>query len=106
MVTPPTTEPAPARPVFDPFDPLWSSDPFPLYADLRERAPIHRNHLGFWVLARHADCLSILRDRRVSSDGSNIDLDRMPGGFRPQLADDPVASAMVAMRPPPEQPLK
>ncbi|HEY1466508.1 MAG TPA: hypothetical protein VGF11_05595, partial [Acidimicrobiales bacterium] len=87
------------RPVFDPFDPRWSSDPYPLYAELRERAPVHRNEMGFWVFARHADCLSILRDRRVSSDGSNIDLDRMPGGFRPQLADDPVASAMVAMRP-------
>ena len=87
------------RPVFDPFDPRWSSDPYPLYAELREQAPAHRNQMGFWVFARHADCLSILRDRRVSSDGSNIDLDRMPGGFRPQLADDPVASAMVAMRP-------
>jgi cytochrome P450 len=87
------------RPVFDPFDPRWSSDPYPLYAELRQRAPVHRNEMGFWVFARHADCLALLRDRRVSSDGSNIDLDRMPGGFRPQLADDPVASAMVAMRP-------
>jgi cytochrome P450 len=87
------------RPVFDPFDPRWSSDPYPLYAELRERAPVHRNEMGFWVFARHADCLSILRDRRVSSDGSNIDLDRMPGGFRPPVSDDPVASAMVAMRP-------
>ncbi len=87
------------RPVFDPFDPRWSSDPYPLYAELRQRAPVHRNEMGFWVFARHADCLALLRDRRVSSDGSNIDLDRMPGGFRPQLADDPVASAMVTMRP-------
>jgi cytochrome P450 len=100
VVTPPTTEPAPARPVFDPFDPLWSSDPFPLYADLRERAPIHRNHLGFWVLARHADCLAVLRDKRASSDSLNVAVERMPEGFRTPIAeDDPIAAAMLEMRP-------
>ena len=57
----------PARPVFDPYDPLWASDPFPLYADLRQRAPVHRNDLGFWVVARHADCLAVLRDRRATT---------------------------------------
>jgi cytochrome P450 len=91
---------ASAGPVFDPFDPTWASDPFPLYADLRERAPIHRNDLGFWVLARHDDCLAVLRDRRASSDSLNIDIDRMPEGFRTPIAeDDPMAMAMLEMRP-------
>ena len=95
-----TGGPAPAHPVFDPFDPLWSADPFPLYADLRERAPIHRNDLGFWVVARHEDCLAVLRDRRASSDSLNVDTDRMPEGFRTPVAeDDPVAQAMIEMRP-------
>jgi cytochrome P450 len=86
--------------VFDPFDPTWASDPFPLYADLRERAPIHRNHLGFWVVARHEDCLAVLRDRRASSDSMNVDVERMPAGFRtPVAADDPIAAAMLEMRP-------
>ena len=35
--------------------------------------PVHRNALGFWVFTRHADCLAILRDRRSSSDGRNVD---------------------------------
>jgi cytochrome P450 len=97
---PPATEPASPRPVFDPFDPAWSSDPFPLYADLRERAPIHRNDLGFWVVARHADCLAVLRDRRASSDSLNVAVERMPEGFRTPVAeDDPVAQAMLEMRP-------
>jgi cytochrome P450 len=92
--------PSAAQPVFDPFDPHWSSDPFPLYADLRERAPIHRNELGFWVVARHQDCLAILRDKRVSSDSLNVNTDRMPEGFRTPIAeDDPVAQAMIEMRP-------
>jgi cytochrome P450 len=90
----------PNRPVFDPYDPLWASDPFPLYADLRERAPIHRNDLGFWVVARHADCLAVLRDRRASSDSLNVAVERMPEGFRTPIAeDDPMAAAMVEMRP-------
>ncbi|HEV3367145.1 MAG TPA: cytochrome P450 [Acidimicrobiales bacterium] len=97
---PPTTEPGAARPVFDPFDPTWASDPFPLYADLRQRAPIHRNDLGFWVVARHADCLAVLRDRRASSDSLNVAVERMPEGFRTPIAeDDPVAAAMLEMRP-------
>jgi cytochrome P450 len=94
--------PAPddGRPVFDPFDPSWSSDPFPLYERLRRQAPIHRNQLGFWVLSRHADCLAVLRDRRASSDSLNLDTDGMPDGLRtPVAADDPVAAAMVEMRP-------
>src|SRR3984893_3273479 len=100
MVTPPTTEPAAARPVFDPSDPKWASDPFPLYADLRQRAPIHRNDLGFWVVARHADCLAVLRDRRASSDSLNVAVERMPEGFRTRLGEDhPVATAMLEMRP-------
>ncbi len=99
-MNPPTVGSASKRPVFDPFDPLWSSDPFPLYEELRRRAPIHRNDLGFWVVARHEDCLAVLRDRRTSSDSSTIDLDRMPAGFRsPVDADDPLAVAMDEMRP-------
>jgi len=95
-----TKDPDSARPVFDPFDPLWASDPFPLYADLRQRAPIHRNDLGFWVVARHEDCLAILRDRRASSDSLNVAVDRMPQGFRtPMAEDDPMVATMLEMRP-------
>jgi cytochrome P450 len=97
---PPSPNPAPARPVFDPFDPNWSKDPFPLYAQLRQEAPIHKNDLGFWVLARHEDCLAVLRDKRASSDSLNVATERMPEGFRTPIAeDDPIATAMIEMRP-------
>ena len=86
--------------MFDPLDPQWSSDPFPLYADLRARAPISRSELGFWVVAKHADCLAVLRDRRASSDSLMIADERMPPGFRtPVEEDDPVAAATLEMRP-------
>jgi len=59
--------------VWDPYDPAWVEDPYSVYAELRRSNPVHRNALGFWVFTRHADCLAILRDRRSSSDGRNVD---------------------------------
>ena len=94
------TEPPSDRPVFDPFDPSWSSDPFPLYAQLREHAPVHRNDMGFWVVARHADCLTVLRDRRASSDSMHVTEGAVPEGMRRRSSDDnPMAAGMVEMRP-------
>ncbi len=83
----PDSGPAAGRAVFDPFDPRWASDPFPLFAELRERAPIHRNEaLGFWVVLRHADCLTVLRDRRASSDNTRS-VDGRPSPVPPELAE-------------------
>lgn len=95
--TPPPPSP---DPVFDPFDPEWATNPFPLYADLRRRAPVHRNALGFWVFARHADCLALLRDRRTSADDAYIDPERLSAEFRfGSGADDPEVTARSDMRP-------
>ena len=97
---PSTAEATSDQPVFDPYNPLWSSDPFPLYAELRERAPIHRNDMGFWVVARHADCQAILRDRRTSSDSMRTSGGGVPERLRrPINEDDPMAAGMVEMRP-------
>ena len=87
-------------PIADPL-PVTLPSPIDLLADeLRERGPIRRNDLGFWVVSRHADCLAILRDRRASSDSLNVAVERMPKGFRtPIVEDDPLAAAMLEMRP-------
>ncbi len=61
--------------VWDPFDPAWVEDPYAVYAELRRSNPVHRSPLGFWVFTRHRDCLALLRDRRSSSDGRNVDAD-------------------------------
>jgi cytochrome P450 len=66
---------------FDPSDPRWVKDPMPLFDELREEAPVHLSPDGYWVLSRHADCLSVLRDRRASSDSLNADTTRAPRGF-------------------------
>ena len=64
--------------VWDPFDPAWVQDPYAVYAELRRSNPVHRSPFGFWVFTRHADCLAMLRDRRSSSDGRNIDATDVP----------------------------
>jgi cytochrome P450 len=62
-------------PLFDPFDPGFTDDPYPQYAALRERAPVYQHPMGFWVLSRYADVSWLLRAglsveiRNVSPDG-------------------------------------
>ena len=45
-------------------------DPYPAYAQLRKRSPVHRSAiLGSWVISRYEDVLSIARDhQRFSND--------------------------------------
>lgn len=67
------------------FDEAQIRDPYPRYAQWRERHPIWRDRdSGRWVLSRHEDVLDILKDhRRFSSAamGATVPL--------PTLTDDP-----------------
>jgi cytochrome P450 len=77
---------------YDPSDPRSSSDPWPIYRRIRAEAPLHRSPRGFWVVARHADCNAVLRDRRASADSLNIDPAQMPEGIGVGPGDvDPVS---------------
>ena len=41
---------------FDPYDVNINADPYPVYARLRDEAPIYHNErYDFWALSRHAD---------------------------------------------------
>jgi cytochrome P450 len=55
--------------VWNPLDRRLRADPHSMYRRLRERDPVHRSRLadGF-VLSRHADILTVLRDPTWSSD--------------------------------------
>ena len=48
--------------------PGFIDDPYPFYAALRERAPVHELAPGSLLLTRYDDVASIYRDPRVSSD--------------------------------------
>ena len=58
---------------YNPFSARTAQDPYPVYAALRDRAPVHRSRLlNAWLFTRHADIDAILRDhRRFSSDPRN-----------------------------------
>ena len=55
---------------FNPMSARLAQDPYPIFARLRERDPVHRSLLmDAWVFSRHADVDAILRDhRRFASD--------------------------------------
>jgi len=54
--------------LYNPFDPRMRSDPYPLYRQLRELDPVQLlPQKDTWVLTRHADCVTVLRDPRFSS---------------------------------------
>jgi len=52
--------------VFDPRDPAFLADPYPVFAELRAAGPVHRHDgLGLHVAVTHAACDAVLRDRSL-----------------------------------------
>jgi pimeloyl-[acyl-carrier protein] synthase len=54
-------------------DPAVREDPYPTYARLRDMGPILPTDLGGWLLTRHAEVFSVLRDTRFSSNSKHQD---------------------------------
>ena len=51
---------------FDPTDPGFIADPYPVYWQLREQHPVLWNdETGQWLISRHRDVDRLLRDRRL-----------------------------------------
>ena len=60
-------------PVFDPFAPGFTDDPYPQYAALRSGAPAGRHPLGFFLLTRYEDVSTLLRASMSVEDGNITD---------------------------------
>jgi cytochrome P450 len=87
-------------PLFDPFAPGFTDDPYPQYAVLRAEAPVFQHPFGFWLLTRYDDVSWLLRaglsveDRNVA-DGTFRQLqdqmygDQVPTADRSMLDRDP-----------------
>ena len=61
---------------YDPYDYAIQDDPYPVYAWLRENAPLYYNaEQDFWALSRHADVLSAIRDEAVYSNRMGVSID-------------------------------
>jgi len=46
-------------------DPVGRANPYPLYQQLREAAPVLRSSLGSLVLSNYDDCMAVLGDQRL-----------------------------------------
>lgn len=53
---------------FNPYDPNFQANPYPIYHSLRSVEPIHQSFTGMWVLTRYTDVKAVLRDPRFCVD--------------------------------------
>lgn len=61
---------------FSPYDYAIHSDPYPVYARLRDEAPVYRNDdLDFWALSRYSDVAAAFRNPKVLSSANGVSLD-------------------------------
>jgi cytochrome P450 len=61
---------------FSPYDYRIHEDPYPVYARLREEAPLYRNEeQDFWALSRHADVTAAFREPARFSSANGVSLD-------------------------------
>ena len=75
--------------VYNPLSARAIQDPYPTYARLRARSPVHRSRLlEAWVFTRYADVETILRDyKRFSNMPSSRRAPRRQQTFAPPRAD-------------------
>ncbi|WP_086843368.1 cytochrome P450 [Amycolatopsis kentuckyensis] len=82
--------------------PAGIADPYPVYAKLREEAPVFRSEVfGGWVLSRFADCQTVLADGETFAVLDAQWRDR----YRPGWRDNPAMALLTALLPwknPPE----
>lgn len=77
------------EPLFNPFEPGFTDDPYPAYQRLRETAPVYDSQFGVWILSRYQDVSAILRGpHSVNSDNISGGIfreqyDQLDRGVRP-----------------------
>jgi cytochrome P450 len=81
-------------PLFDPFAPGFTDDPYPQYAAVREQAPVYQHPFGFWLLTSYAGVSWLLRAGLSVEDG-NVAADSLLRQMREEMYGDgaPRASA-------------
>ena len=83
--------------VFNPFLPEFHQDPYPFYARLRREDPVHQSPMGFWVVTRYNDVVTVLRDPRFGRAGFHP----MLAAAQPRAANpDPLPPSMLFQDPP------
>ncbi|HZU78753.1 MAG TPA: cytochrome P450 [Acidimicrobiales bacterium] len=81
---------------YDPYDYAVHEDPYPLYARLRQEAPLYRNDdKDFWAISRHGDVFDAFRDPQRFSNRNGVSLD--PSAYGPHAHR---TMSFLAMDPP------
>ncbi len=57
---------------FNPFEPGFTDDPYPQYAELCATNPVQQTPLGLWALFRYDDAVRLLRDPRLSVEDKSV----------------------------------
>jgi cytochrome P450 len=85
-VTDTTSEAGSNTVMLNPYDYEFHEDPYPIYAQLRDEAPLYHNaELNFWALSRHTDVLAGFRNSTALSNSLGVSLDpvsRTPDAYK------------------------
>ncbi len=74
-------------PLFDPFAPGFTDDPYPQYAVMRAQAPVYAHPFGFWLLTAYEDVSWLLR-AGLSVQDDNVAADSLLRQMREELYGD------------------
>ena len=91
-------------PLFDPFAPGFTDDPYPQYAVMRAKAPVYEHPFGFWLLTGYEGVSWLLR-AGLSVEDDNLAADSMLRQMRAELfegAAAPRAALSMLDRDPPD----
>jgi cytochrome P450 len=81
---------------YDPTDWETQIDPYPIYARLREEAPVYHNEkLGFWALSRFEDVWDAHLDHETFSSSQGPALEKGPAPIPMMIMMDPPAHTRV-----------
>ena len=69
-----------------------SLQPHPVYAYLRENAPVVKTPYGFWLLARHEDVTTLVKDRRFGKG-----FPRIKARYGEKYLDEPAIRSLGLM---------
>jgi cytochrome P450 len=74
-----------------PLDAAFREDPYPIFSDLRERAPVYLDpdNLNGWVLTHHDDVLRVIRDLEFWADPRKSNPDDPIRAFMPVDGGEP-----------------
>ncbi len=92
-----------AQPSFDPRDPAFLANPYPVFRQVRATAPVWQAPHGRWFLTGYEDTVMLLRDPRFNKGFDSADT--LVRRFGPTALQEPAVvelSHMMLMRDPPD----